>query len=83
MNQFAVVTDSAADIPLDLAQKYGIRVVPLHCVFKGKDYRDGIDISTPELLRLMDGADTLPVTSQPTPADFMEVYQELIDEGYT
>ena len=83
MNQFAVVTDSAADIPLDLAQKYGIRVVPLHCVFEGEDYRDGIDISTPELLRLMDGADTLPVTSQPTPADFMEVYQELIDEGYT
>ena len=83
MNQFAVVTDSAADIPLDLAQRYGIRVVPLHCVFEGKDYRDGIDISTPELLRLMDGADTLPVTSQPTPADFMVVYQELIDEGYT
>ncbi len=83
MNQFAVVTDSAADIPLSLAEQYGIRVVPLHCVFQGTDYRDGVDISTPELLKMMDGAETLPVTSQPTPADFLAVYRELFEEGYT
>ena len=50
---------------------------------KGVDYRDGVDISTPELLRMMEGCDTLPVTSQPTPADFMEVYKALFEEGYT
>lgn len=83
MNSFAVVTDSASDIPLDLAQHLNIRIVPLHVLFQGKDYRDGVDISTPELLRLMDGSDTLPQTSQPTPGDFLAVYQELIDEGYT
>lgn len=83
MNRFAVVTDSAADIPHDLAEKFGVAVVPLHVVFKGVDYRDGVDISTPELLRMMEGCDTLPVTSQPTPADFMEVYKALFEEGYT
>ena len=69
MNQFAVVTDSAADIPQALAEKLGIHVVPLHVVMEGTDYRDGVDITTPELLRKMDGAEALPVTSQPTPAD--------------
>ena len=83
MNQFAVVTDSAADIPLALAEKWGIHVVPLHVVFQGKDYRDGVDVTTPELLRMMDGAEVLPVTSQPTPADFLEVYKELFEAGYT
>lgn len=83
MNQFAVVTDSAADIPLALAEKWGIHVVPLHVVFQGTDYRDGVDITTPELLRMMDGAEALPVTSQPTPADFLEVYKELFEAGYT
>lgn len=83
MNKFAVVTDSAADIPADLAKKLDIRIVPLHVTFKGRDYRDGEDISTGELLRLMRGADTLPQTSQPTPGDFMEVYQELFEAGYT
>ena len=82
MNQFAVVTDSAADIPLALAEKWGIHVVPLHVVFQGTDYRDGVDITTPELLKMMDGAEALPVTSQPTPADFLEVYKQLFTEGY-
>ncbi len=83
MNSFAVVTDSAADIPPDLAAELGIRVVPLHVVCKGTDYRDGIDITTSELLHEMEGSDTLPVTSQPTPADFLAVYREVLDEGYT
>lgn len=83
MNQFAVVTDSAADIPQALAEKLGIHVVPLHVVFGGTDYRDGVDITTPELLRMMDGAEALPVTSQPTPADFLEVYKALFEQGYT
>ena len=82
MNQFAVVTDSAADIPADLAKKFDVRIVPLHVVYHGTDYRDGVDISTPELLALMKGNDDLPVTSQPTPADFLEVYKELYAEGY-
>ena len=83
MNQFAVVTDSAADIPQALAEKLGIHVVPLHVVMEGTDYRDGVDITTPELLRKMDGAEALPVTSQPTPADFLEVYKALFEQGYT
>ena len=83
MASFAVVTDSAADIPLELAERLGIHVVPLHVVFGGTDYRDGCDITTPELLRMMEGADTLPVTSQPTPADVLAVYKELFEQGYT
>lgn len=83
MNSFAVVTDSAADIPAALAEQLGIRVVPLHVTYQGKDYRDGEDITTAHLLDLMAGSDTLPQTSQPSPADFMPVYQQLVDEGYT
>lgn len=83
MNQFAVVTDSAADIPFALAQKFDIHVVPLHVVFEGTDYRDGVDITTPDLLAKMRGAQSLPQTSQPTPADFLAVYEELFRAGYT
>lgn len=82
MNKFAVVTDSAADIPLELAQRYDIRIVPLHVVVDGTDYRDGVDIATPQLLKLMKGTDALPITSQPTPGDFLEVYEQLYHEGY-
>lgn len=83
MNSFAVVTDSAADIPLDLAREFDIKIVPLHVAFQGREYNDGVDISTPELLRLMQGSDELPSTSQPSPADFLTVYKELFEAGYT
>ena len=82
MNKFAVVTDSAADIPSDLAQRYDIRIVPLHVVMGDTDYRDGEDINTAQLLKLMKDADSLPRTSQPTPGDFLEVYKLLFTEGY-
>ena len=83
MGSFAVVTDSAADIPQELAARLGVHVVPLHVVYHGTDYRDGVDISTPDLLRQMADADDLPVTSQPTPADFLDVYKELFHSGVT
>ncbi len=82
MNKFAVVTDSAADIPADLAKKLDIRIVPLHVVMGDTDYRDGEDINTAQLLKLMKDADSLPRTSQPTPGDFLEVYKQLFTEGY-
>ena len=83
MNSFAVVTDSAADMPLELAEKYGIRIVPLHVNIDGRDYRDAYDIRISAFMdRLARGGD-LPITSAPSPVDFLTVYGELVDEGYT
>ena len=82
MSSFAVVTDSAADIPRELAERLGIHVVPLHVVAAGRDYADGVDIDTAALLRIIREGGDLPVTSQPTPADFMDAYRRVIDEGH-
>lgn len=83
MRKFAVVTDSASDINSEAAQRLGIRIVPLHIMAGGRDYRDGVDIKIDEYLDLMAAQQELPQTSQPAPADFVEVYRELIAEGYT
>lgn len=40
-----VVTDSTADIPEDLIEKYGIKVIPVNVILNGKTYKDGVDIS--------------------------------------
>ena len=83
MNSFAVVTDSAADMPLELAQKYGIRIVPLHVNIDGQDRRDAYDIRISEFMDVLERGGDLPVTSAPAPADFLQTYKELVDEGYT
>ncbi len=38
-----VVTDSSARLPSDLLAEWDIRVVPLHVLLDGKDFRDGVD----------------------------------------
>ena len=80
---FAVVTDSACDMPLELAEKHGIRVVPLHLNIDGRDLRDAYDIRISEFMDVLERGGDLPITSAPAPADFLRTYKELVDEGYT
>ena len=72
-----VVTDSTADLPPALVRDLGITVVPLTVNFGTASFRDGIDISAEEFYERLPQADPLPTTSQPTPADFLHVYQTL------
>ena len=51
MKYYTIVTDSSCDLPASLAEKLGIRVVPLSLSVDGKqyyNYLDGRDISYEE-----------------------------------
>lgn len=75
-----VVTDSAADLPLDTVRQHGIHVVPLNLIFGSQSLRDGVDISAREFAaRLREGAH--PTTSQPTPAAFLDAYSRAAGDG--
>ncbi|ACA59618.1 DegV family protein [Candidatus Desulforudis audaxviator] len=80
MKSVHIVTDSTADIPAELAERHEITVVPLKVIFSDEEfYRDGIDL-TPEqfFVRLAE----LPAsTSQPSPAEFLDVYRPLAEQG--
>ena len=45
----AIVTDSTAYLPLELVASQGIRVVPLHVVLGGKQFSEGVDVTTAEV----------------------------------
>jgi fatty acid kinase fatty acid binding subunit len=76
----AVVLDSTADFP-DAADRFpNWRVVPLYVNFGTESFRDGVDLTAGEFYARLPGSETLPTTSQPTPADFKAVYDEL--SGY-
>jgi len=76
----AIVLDSTADFP-DAAQRFlNWRIVPLYVNFGTESYRDGVDMTAQEFYRRLPSANPMPTTSQPTPADFKAVYDEL--RGY-
>jgi DegV family protein with EDD domain len=73
----AVVLDSTADFP-DAPERFpNFRVVPLYVRFGDESFRDYVDISADEFYARLRTADELPTTSQPTPGDFLAVYESL------
>ncbi len=80
MARIAVVTDSAACVPADLARKYDVHIVPFELVWNGQSYRDGIDITPTEVyrrLRARQEGNSWPTTSQPALGAFATLYAEL------
>ena len=75
-----IVTDSLSDITGDLAQELGVTVVPLYVRFGEEVYRDRVEITTEEFYRRLVSATDLPSTTQPTPNDFTEVFNNLAKE---
>jgi DegV family protein with EDD domain len=71
-----IVTDSTADLPLQIADDLGIKVVPLTVHFGTEVLHDGVDITPNEFYRRLELASVLPTTSQPTVGDFLNSYQE-------
>ena len=75
--RICVVTDSTADLPVELAQEYGITVVPIYVRFGEHVYRDRIDLTPGQFYRQLTSSATVPSTSQPSPEDFSKTYSEL------
>ncbi|PIQ38240.1 MAG: hypothetical protein COW59_02810 [Lysobacterales bacterium CG17_big_fil_post_rev_8_21_14_2_50_64_11] len=74
----AIVTDSAADLPLALIEQLHIHVVPLRINFGDRDYLDKVSLSPAEFYRKLRNADVLPRTSQPPPGDFRRQFEFLL-----
>lgn len=71
-----VVVDSALNVPQDIVLELGISVVPVSVTIDGKTYREGVDASRGELIALIGESKQLS-TSQPSPGDFLEMYDSL------
>jgi len=80
-NPVAIVTDSTAYLPKDWIEKYNLRVAPSVVIWDGEEMRDGVDITAEEFFTRLANSATMPTTSQPTPAYFKSIYEELLAEG--
>ncbi|MBT9157535.1 MAG: DegV domain-containing protein [Firmicutes bacterium] len=71
-----VVVDSALNIPQDIVTLLDIAVVPVNIVIDGETYREGVDASRSLLVTKIGQSKQLG-TSQPSPGDFLTVYEHL------
>ena len=78
-----IVTDSASDLPPELAERWGITVVPCYVMMDDVSYRDGVDIQADDFYVRLTSSPRLPTTAQPSMADFRSVYEELTGQGHS
>ena len=81
MGKVGIVVDSTSDMSPAELEAVGVRHVPLVVRFGTEEYRDGIDLTADQFYEKLVVAEELPKTSQPTPAQFLDVYRELAEEG--
>ena len=76
MPKVAIITDTTACIPQELAEKHDIELVPIVFIFGDESYRDGIDMSTAEFYARLRQAKKLPTTSGSLPTPYLEAYRK-------
>jgi DegV family protein with EDD domain len=78
-----IVMDGAGDMPAEWSQQYDIDVIPINIHFGEQTFLQGIDMSDADFYRIADESGTIPKTSQPSPAQFVEFYKRIADPGDT
>ncbi len=73
----AVVTDSACDLPPDEIIRLGIHVVPILLMFGSETFVDKVTITPRDFYARLAAAPNPPTTSQPSPGDFLRVFESV------
>ena len=81
MKQVVITADSAADIPKETAEEYGIKIMPMHVVIDGKERDDGVDVTANEIFDFVDKTGVIPKTSAVSPGEYMDFFSSFVKEG--
>lgn len=76
-SDIALVTDSIADLPKELMDKYQIHLVPLNLLIEDTNYLDKVTITPSYFYKLMDQLEEYPSSSQPTVLEVEKALNEL------
>lgn len=79
MNLIGIVTDSHSSISQEEAKRIGIRVLPMPFYIDGECFYEGVNLSREEFLEKLEGGADVS-TSQPSPVDVMNIWDEALAE---
>ncbi|MFV0413010.1 MAG: DegV family protein [Oscillospiraceae bacterium] len=74
--RYAVLTDSACDLPPEMAEKAGVDILPFHITVDGKSYTEREDFTFDEYYEILRTCEGVPSTAHITPLRFVEKFEE-------
>ncbi len=82
MRKVIISCDSTCDLGVETIHYFGINIVPLYITFGNEMLKDGVDIRSDELYERVKNEKKLPKSSAPSPHDYIENFQPIIDKDY-
>lgn len=82
MKRVLILTDSTADLSVQIREEKNIYSLPLLVNFGQDIYRDGVDLTTDELYKLVEEKKELPKTSAISPGQFISFFEQYLEEGF-
>lgn len=83
MSKIMILTDSCCDLPKEVIEELGIKVLPFEVTVGGETFHEIFDKSSQEVYEIMSNTEEIPKHSQISPLRFEEAYKELFEQGYT
>ncbi|MFB5066853.1 MAG: DegV family protein [Candidatus Wallacebacter cryptica] len=80
MKRIAIVTDSAASVPAELAREVELEIMPVGIQIDNQFHREGLDLTPEEFYALLEEKENV-TTSQPSPGDFLAIYNKLVNKA--
>ncbi len=79
--KIALLADSACDVPRDLIEKLGIKILPLKIIYPDKEYSDRVDIEPDDVYNRMPAE--IPTTSMPCLQEIKSIIEDISSQGFT
>ncbi|MBQ8518513.1 MAG: DegV family protein [Agathobacter sp.] len=76
-----ILLDSSADFSAEEAKARNMELVPINITLNDQNYRDGIDITKDEFYDLLVSSEVFPMTAQPSPQDFLDIFEDAKEKG--
>ena len=80
MNKVAIITDSISTMPEQMAQEYGVKIIPLYVILDGRDYPE-TEVDRTRLYERLRRKDKSVTTSSPPTGAYLEAYRELSQQA--
>lgn len=75
------LVDTGADYEMSDLRAQGIENVSMKIQIAGNEYKDGVELGKDQFYELLTTSEEFPKTSQPSPQDFVEIFEDVKEKG--